>query len=157
VLADFYSAVAQASFTLLGLWWVAVLRAWPEHWVEDPARRRTGYHLSLYFMLPGMMSALSLLSNDSPVFWRTGFAAACAVGAAEAVLLGRGAATAPSSRWLLYASFVLYLAGGVVAAVPDVVSFAGDDVTPLHVEGVLVTLILFMGMNLAWIHLVRRD
>jgi hypothetical protein len=153
VLSEFYSVAAQASLTLLGLWWV-VLRAWPSDWAADPARRATGYHVSLYFMLPAFTSALSLLSTDSSFFWRAGFGLASIVGAVENLtILDRGIA----SKWFVYPSVALYVLAGIVAVTPSLVTDLADGVTALHVEGVLLTAILFLGLNLAWLHLVRRD
>jgi hypothetical protein len=153
VLSEFYSVTTQASLTLLGLWWV-VLRAWPSGWVDDPDRRATGYHVSLYFMLPAFMSALSLLSTDTSFFWRAGFGLAAIVGAVENLtMLGRGIAGKP----FVFVSVALYALSGIVAAAPTFVTDLTDDVTALHVEGVLLTAILFLGLNLAWLHLVRRD
>ncbi len=152
MLTDFYSATAQASLTLLGLWWL-VLAAWPQSWVDDPARRRTGYHIALYFMLPALMSVMSLLSTDSPFFWRAGFGLACVIGAAEN-LSYLGHAVVP--RWFVYLSVALYAAAGAIALAPQLVTDV-FDVTALHVEGALLTTILFLGLNLAWMHMVRRD
>ena len=152
MLTEFYSVATQASLTLLGLWWV-VLRAWPSDWVDDSARRATGYHVSLYFMLPAFSSALSLLSTDTSFFWRAGFGLAAIVGTAENLsMLGRGIA----GKWFVYPSVALYVLAGIVAAAPSLVTDLTDDVTALHVEGVLLTAILFLGLNLAWLHLVRR-
>ena len=153
MLSEFYSVAAQASLTLLGLWWV-VLRAWPSGWVDDPDRRATGYHVSLYFMLPAFTSALSLLSTETSFFWRAGFGLAAIVGAVENLaMLGRGIA----GKRFVYLAVTLYALTGIVAAVPTLVTEAADDVTALHVEGVLLTAILFLGLNVAWLHLVRRD
>ncbi|HEX2196081.1 MAG TPA: hypothetical protein VHJ76_04065 [Actinomycetota bacterium] len=153
MLDEFYSVATQASLTLLGLWWV-VLRAWPSGWAEDPARRATGYHVSLYFMLPAFASALSLLSTDSSFFWRAGFGLAAIVGAVENLaMLARGVA----GKWFVYPSVALYVLAGVVAAAPTLVTDATDEVTALHVEGVLLSAILFLGLNVAWLHLVNRE
>jgi hypothetical protein len=153
VLGEFYSFAAQASLTLLGLWLV-VLRAWPSDWADDPDRRATGYHVSLYFMLPGFASALSLLSTEASFFWRAGFGLAAIVGAVENLaMLGRRIAP----KRLVFLSVGLYALAGIVAAAPGLVTDLADDVTALHVEGVLLTAILFLGLNLAWLHLVRRD
>jgi hypothetical protein len=153
VLSAFYSVAAQASLTLLGLWWI-VLRAWPSGWADDPDRRATGYHVSLYFMLPAFTSALSLLSTDTSFFWRAGFGLAAVVGAVENLaMLRRGIA----GKLFVILSVALYVLAGIVAAAPTLVTDLTDDVTALHVEGVLLTAILFLGLNLAWLHLVRRD
>lgn len=52
---SFYSTVAQASFTLLGLWWVVLqIRYGP--WMRNPGVRRAVYDISLYFLLPSERS-----------------------------------------------------------------------------------------------------
>lgn len=154
MLTDFYSVMAQASFTLLGLWWL-VLRSWPREWVDDPLRRRTGYHVSLYFMLPGLMSALSLLSTDTTFFWRAGFGIACVIGVAEAASFLR-AARPP--KWFAYVAIAFYALAAVLAARPRLIPDLTDgEMTALHVEGALLSSLLFLGLNLAWLNLIRRD
>ena len=152
MLSEFYSVAAQASLTLLGLWWI-VLRAWPSDWAQDPARRATGYHVSLYFMLPAFASALALLSTDSSFFWRAGFGLAAIVGAGENLAMLRSGI---AGKWFAYPSVALYVLAGIAAAAPNLVTDLTDDVTALHVEGVLLVAILFLGLNLAWLHLVHR-
>src|SRR5688572_12185224 len=60
MLESFYSTVAQASFTLLGLWWV-LLQIRHDEWIGDAPYRQSVYDISFYFLLLGMMSLASLL------------------------------------------------------------------------------------------------
>lgn len=151
MLNDFYSAVAQVSFTLLGLWWLVLQTTWARGWAHVAARRRTSYHLSLYFMLPGVMSLMSLLSSESSTFWRLGFGASSIFGAIEALVFTTGASTRVAlSKLLPYAAAILYCAIAVVAMFPGLVDLVGVRVTALHLEGALLSLLLFLGVNLAW-------
>ena len=80
----FYAAVAGISFTLLGLWWVVVITR--TEWRQSPARRLLAYTVSLHFLLPGMMSILSIIAPDEPLVWRTVFSLAGALGVAGVIL-----------------------------------------------------------------------
>jgi predicted ferric reductase len=85
-LKDFYSTTAQACFTVLSVWWVILSLNFKE-WVRDPHRRLMVYDVSLYFLLPGLMSLVSLLAIGVPEIWRVAFALAGVVGAIESVVL----------------------------------------------------------------------
>jgi hypothetical protein len=91
MLDQFYATVAQASFTLLALYWV-LLQLRHDEWFGDHAYRRSAYDVSLYFLLPGMMSLLSLLAVEEPRIWRVSFVVFGVVGALESVfvMLRRG-------------------------------------------------------------------
>ena len=41
--------------------------------------------------------------------------------------------------------------GAVVAIAPGVVSGLGIDLTPLRVEAILLSLLVFLGVNVAWL------
>jgi hypothetical protein len=71
---ELYATVAQASFSLLGLWWV-LLQIRHDAWFADVAYRRSAYDISLYFLLPGMMGLGSLLAVGQPTIWRVVIAA----------------------------------------------------------------------------------
>ena len=156
----FYQACAQASFALLGLWWVVVNRKY-EEWRFDPRRRRQAYDVSLYFALPGIMSLVSLLAESSTVLWRSGFIAAAAIGVLETALLLRGERRAPSlSRVMqgaLAAVLVLYLLVCAVAVRPALAADLGVGLSPLELEGLMVALLVFLGVNLAWVLFMEPD
>jgi hypothetical protein len=77
---SFYTTVAGTSFTLLGLWWV-VLQVRHEEWMRTRAGRTLGYDVTLFFLFPGAMSLLSLVSNDTAIIWQVGFVVASILGA----------------------------------------------------------------------------
>jgi hypothetical protein len=54
-LQQFYSTTAQACFTILSVWWVFLGLNF-QRWVKDRYRRLMLYDVSLYFLLPGLMS-----------------------------------------------------------------------------------------------------
>ncbi|MGH2584129.1 MAG: PKD domain-containing protein [Dehalococcoidia bacterium] len=161
-LAAFYGALAGACFGLLGLWWVVIqFRFRDEAWLGNPYRRRMAYDISLYFLLPGVMSLGSLLSTgDAEDLWRSVFAIAAALGIVEtltvALVLAR-AADAP--RGLLAGSWIacaLYVLIALLAAFPGLVQEVGAQMDPLQVEGLLTSLLLFLGVNFAWLVFTER-
>jgi hypothetical protein len=86
---EFYATVAQASFTLLGLWWV-LLQIRYEAWFANVDYRRAVYDISLYFLLPGMMGLGALLAAQEPAIWRGVFAVLGTVGVVESALVVGG-------------------------------------------------------------------
>jgi hypothetical protein len=148
----FYATFAQVSIALLGLWWVVVQFRHAE-WMQDRARRRMAYNVSLYFMLPGLMALVSILSVDATFIWRGTFAVAGAFGAIEAAraALDReppGPGWYDVARWLTVA---LYVAVVVVALFPGIVASVGISLTPIQFEGLTLSVILFLGLNWAWL------
>ena len=149
----FYQTVATFCFTLLGLWW-GVLQLRHDDWVNDPARRRMAYSVHLAFVIPGVMSLGAQTAGDIKVIWRLVFVVAGGLGIAASVFLILGTAGmgrgwfARYGRWFavaLYAVVVLF------ALVPALIpALFGPDVKPLQIEGLLFTVIVFLGVGLAW-------
>lgn len=158
VLETFYVGMAGICFTLLGLWWL-VLTTQHTLWMHDPQRRRLGYHLSLYFALPGAMSLVSLLTPASAFFWRGGFVVMGLLGAVESVLMmtrGKDAIMRErAARIALPIIAVLYLVVAVIAVSPSLPEKVGIDVEPTALEGVLLVLLLIFGINLAWLGFMK--
>jgi hypothetical protein len=161
----FYETTATISFTLLGLWWIA-LQAKYNEWIADPLRRRMVTIITLYFLLPGSMSLLALLALENRLLWRVAFVIACLVGvfatgvlAADARKATGGAQGSPRSwnwrvmRWSCWVGVALYLLVALVAL--GATTLAGFGVNPLLVAGVLVTLIVILGLVLAWTYYVE--
>ena len=153
----FYGPVSTLCFTLLGLWWVAVQIRGTELFT-NPEWRRTVYGVSLYFLLPGLMSLLALVSPGVSALWRVSFVAAGLVGAIEAArglrsarVMGDRAGRVTAIRG---ATIVLYGLIALVGAAPEVVSDV-FDLQPLLVEGILVSLMIALGANLAWMAFVH--
>jgi uncharacterized membrane protein YedE/YeeE len=86
----FYETTATISFTLLGLWWIA-LQAKYNEWIADPLRRRMITIITLYFLLPGSMSLLALLAIEDRALWRIAFVVFCLVGVFATGLLAADA------------------------------------------------------------------
>ncbi len=149
---DFYATVAQVSFTLLGLWWV-LLQIRHDAWFGDVAYRRGVYDISLYFLLPGMMSLGSLLAVQDPTVWHAVFALMGAVGVVESALLIAGmrglSARGPLVTAADWMSLLVYALVVLVALWPRIPQELGLGLRPLEAEGILVALLLFLGVTLA--------
>src|SRR5262245_37062926 len=161
----FYETTATISFTLLGLWWIA-LQAKYHEWIADPLRPRMITIITLYFLLPGSMSLLALLAIENRLLWRIAFVVFCLVGVFATGLLAADARKAtgeaqenPTSwnwrvmRWSCWIGVVLYILVAVVALGASTLADAG--IQPLTVAGVFVTLIVILGLVLAWAYYVE--
>lgn len=149
MLADFYLAFSTVSFTLLGLW-IIVVQTRHAEWRRFSVHRRRAYGVALHFSLPGLMGLLSLIDPSSTALWRISFAIAAAGGAIVLVLV-RG----PAPTWLGLAGYLaavlLYALIAIVAIAPGVVADLGLSARPLRIEAVLLTLLVFLGVNVAWL------
>jgi hypothetical protein len=156
----FYQTVAQLSFTLLGLWWLVLQTKYSE-WIHDRLRRRMATNITLYFLLPGSMSLLALLATNSRLLWQLSFIIASVIGGVTAVLFLRDALKSPwrnpmSIRVISLASglgVALYILVIIVALAPDL--FRAMGATPLTLAGVGVTLLVIVGVTLAWTYFVE--
>ena len=152
MLDQFYATVAQASFTLLALYWV-LLQLRHDEWFGDPAYRRTAYDVSLYFLLPGMMSLLSLLAVEEPRIWRVSFVVFGVVGAVESVLVMLRRARLQTADLLVrladVVSIALYGLVALVAIWLELPEKLGLSLRPLEAEGLLIGALLLLGVALA--------
>lgn len=153
----FYQAVSTASFTLLGLWLVVVQAR--DEWRFVVARRRMAYVVSLHFLLPGAMSILALAAPDQAIVWRVSFAVAGAIGVVGVALIAqtmRQDVDAPKVvRWLQWVVLPIYVLITAVAIAPGLVEAVGLSLTPLQVEAVVLSLLLFFGVQTAWFLLLE--
>lgn len=159
--SGFYEVVAAINFTLLGLWWVAVKdrvqlvgdRVRGRGALDSGASQAVAYLVALQFMIPGSISLLALVAPDIALVWRTSFGIAGIIGAIGVALLARDlrrttdAKVAPALFILL--GVPLYLLVTVVAAFPQ--AFAGENFRPIQAEATLVSLIVFLGVQEAWV------
>ncbi|MEA2576289.1 MAG: hypothetical protein QOH93_3587 [Chloroflexia bacterium] len=151
-ISDFYSTASQISFTLLGFWW-AVVQFRYDDWTGNPARRRLAHVVSLLFLLPGVMSLLSMLTGDAPILWRLSFGLAGVLGLAATLLIVTGTPAEGAGRWFwpgaLFVAAPLYALVTLFAIWPE---FGPDwlGLQPLQLEGILLSLLVFLGVNLAW-------
>jgi len=112
------------------------------------------YDISLYFILPGIMSLVSLLATDAKFLWRAGFTLAGILGFVETFLMVTSAGSTTSrSIWLRLGRAVvhaLYLLIILFAAIADLPQRLGLPLQPLAIEGLLNALIILLGVNFAW-------
>jgi hypothetical protein len=149
MLTDFYVAFATVCFTLLGLW-IIVVQTRHAEWRQAVVHRRRAYGIALHFSLPGLMSLLSLVDPASTALWRIAFAIV-AGGGVVALALVRGPAPTRLGAAAYLAAVVLYALIALVAAAPSVVADLGVMARPLRVEAVLLTIVVFLGVNVAWL------
>ncbi len=152
---DFYRTAAIVSCTLLGLWWVVVRGGL----ADRPGGERLSLDTSLYFVITGMMSLLALSAPSSTALWRSAFGVASVLGIVSGVLSARAAASTaeapPLMRIAPLAGVLLYAVILAVAIAPSLAT--GLDIRPLQVESVCVTLLLLLGIAIAWIVIVRPE
>jgi hypothetical protein len=153
----FYQSVSTASFTLLGLWLVVVQAR--DEWRFAVARRRMAYIVSLHFLLPGAMSVLALAAPEQAIVWRASFAIAGALGVVGVALISqtlRQDADAPRIvRWLQWVVLPIYVVITALAIAPGIVEAIGLGLTPLQTEAIVLSLLLFFGVQSAWFLLVE--
>lgn len=137
------------SFTIFGLWLVVVQLRRSE-WAARPQLRWGAQAAAMHFALPGMMSLLNLADPASTLLWRVSFAVFAAFGGVAAVLLDGAAPGADAlRRTMRWGAVALYASVALVALFADLVASA-FDVDPLQVEAVLLSLLLFLGLNVAF-------
>ena len=149
MLTDFYVAFATVCFTLLGLW-IIVVQIRHAEWRQSPVHRRRAYGVALHFSLPGLMSLLSLIDPASTTLWRASFAIVAA-GGVIALALVRGPAPTGLGAAAYGAAVVLYVLIALVAVAPGLVADIGVLARPLRVEAALLTMLVFLGVNVAWL------
>jgi hypothetical protein len=152
----FYQTVAAFCFTLLGLWW-AVVQFRHAEWMNDLRQRRAAYSVHLSFLVPGIMSLGAMIAGDIKILWRLVFIVACGFGILAMIFLSVGVPAAKAKpnrgffirqgRWL---TILLYALIAIVAAQPTLVGTLGASLKPLQVEGLLLTLLVFVGVSVAW-------
>jgi hypothetical protein len=148
----FYQTVAGLCFTLLGLWW-AVVQFRHDEWMADAAHRRVATSVHLSFLAPGIMSLGAMTMGDVKLIWRLVFISAAVFGLAATVFLitsgmaAIGGRLVPLGRWL---TVLLYALIALIAAVPTATQRFAPGLQPLQVEGLLLTLLVFVGASLAW-------
>jgi hypothetical protein len=148
---DFYSTVASLSFTLMGLWW-AVVQFRHEEWI--PRYRGLVYSVFLSFLVPGTMGLAAQIDLASRWVWQLSFVLAAGFGIAAMIGSIRVDADDPGA-WILgpgrTVTIGLYALVALVALLAEPIADATDgDFSALQVEAALVTLLMFLGVNLAF-------
>lgn len=116
------------------------------------AQKRRSYGVALHFSLPWMMTLLSLVDPQSAVLWRTSYAV-IAIGGAVVLAAVRGRAPGYLGVTAYVAAIALYIVIGIVAIAPHLVKDLGMTVAPVRIEAVLLCILVFIGVNVAWLFL----
>jgi hypothetical protein len=153
----FYAVTGGVAFTLLGLWQVVVVTH-PD-WQHSRARRLLAYAVGLQFLLPGMMSILSMIAPDEPLVWRVVFTVSAVVGILSVVLFRRALLedydVPRLSAVVGWVVLPVYLLIAILALVPTLPRDLGLSLSGIQVEALLVSVLLFLGIQAAWILLLE--
>jgi hypothetical protein len=117
-----------------------------------PAARRFAFLVSLYFILPGLVSLASLLASTG-LLWRIAFGSAGIAGVTSVLLVMRHTTATGTLRTLARWSWVaipVYALLSLVAFAPDLARTT-FGLEPLQVEGFVLVAILFLGVMFAWL------
>ena len=152
MLSQFYGAFAPVTFTILGLWFIVVQTRHAD-WTHDLERRRRASAVSLHFALPGAMSLLSLIDPNSKALWRASFTVAALLGVLGLVALRprRGGPEPLLLEALHWLAVVLYVLIATVALRTTLAHDMGIGLAPLRVEALLLSMLLFAGVTMAWL------
>lgn len=125
-----------------------VIQLFRREWAARPQARWGAHAVAMHFALPGVMSLLTLADPGGVLLWRVSFAAFAALGAFGVVLLGRAGGAASLPQVLHWGAGILYAAVTLVALFANLVAGA-FGATPLTVEAILLSLLVFLGLNIA--------
>lgn len=157
-LETFYATASALCFTLLGFWW-AVVQFRHDEWSRDIDRRRMAYAVSLHFLLPGIMSLLSLLAPSVEFLWRTTFALAGLLGiVATLMIITSTQADSGNLRFVQLGEWMalpFYALITIFAILPGLTWMLGIPLQPLELEGIMLAVMVFLGVNFAWIFLTE--
>jgi hypothetical protein len=154
VLTDFYISFSAICFTLLGLW-IIVVQTRHAEWRGSSLHRRRAYGVAMHFSLPGLMSLLALVNPNSSSLWRVSFAVA-AIGGAAVLIALHGPAPGKFGLAAYILAIALYALIGVLAIAPHIVTGTGLDTAPVRAEAVLLTILVFAGVNVGWLLLFEE-
>ena len=149
MLTDFYISFSAICFTLLGLWLIVVQTRHGE-WRESPLHRRRAYGVAIHFSLPGLMSLLALVNPASSALWRVSFAIA-ATGGVVALIALRGPAPGRFGHTAYALAMALYAMVGILAIAPRIVTGLMPGTAPVRAEAILLIILVFIGVNVAWL------
>ncbi len=142
VLNAFYGAFSPACFALLGLW-IVVVQIRIDDWRGDDTRKRMSYVIALNFALPGMMGVLALIDSRDAAFWRVSFAVIALAGAVGSYLMRGFPARDRLGTAACWTAIAVYAVVAILAII------GGLDM--LRAEAVLLTALIFVGFNIAWL------
>ena len=149
MLAEFYIPLSVVCFTLLGLWLVVVATREAE-WRGSQLHRRRAFAAATHFSLPGLIGLLALVNPDSGGLWRV--SAGVAAGGGIVALIALRAPAAGQLGLVIYiASIAAYAVMVILAIHPHIVGQLSFPIAPERIEAVLLTGLVFAGVNVAWL------
>ncbi|MEA2347902.1 MAG: hypothetical protein QOG62_1689 [Thermoleophilaceae bacterium] len=153
----FYTGLSQASFVLLGLWWVVVQLKYAEG-SGDVSRRRHVYGVMLFLLIPGVMSVTSLVNSDLTLLWRVAFGISGAAGLLECLFYfgTSGVRTRGSTVLRVFAALLCGLIV-LIALFPDLSATIGFGLSPREVEAILSSLLLVVGAHMVYFALTESS
>lgn len=151
--SEFYGVVSAINFTLLGLWWVAI-KDRADLAGHDHSARRMAYFVSLQFVIPATVSLLAQVAPSIPQVWRLAFAFAGITGGIGVALLAREFHRSTDAKVFpqLFAvvGIPMYALVTIVAIAPHLIVDMGWKFKPIEVEGILLSMLVFLGVQEAW-------
>jgi hypothetical protein len=112
------------------------------------------YLVSLQFVVPATVSLFAQVAPELPDVWRVAFSLAGLAGAAGVLMLAYETSVQTTARILptLFAvvGTPLYALVAFVALFPGIVRDSSLELTPIEVEGSLLTILVFLGVQAAW-------
>jgi hypothetical protein len=150
-MSDFYPAFSSTCFVVLTLWLMTVTQRHTD-WRDDDYKKLRAFGIGLYFSLPGIMTLISLVDPTSPRLWEWSYTVVALGGAVVIAVLFRQSRRNPAgpdqlTKFAYPVAIALYLAIGVIAIVGLTRQQAH---TENHVDQVLLAVMLFLGVNVAW-------
>ena len=145
-MGDFYPAFSATCFVVLTLWLMTVQQRYQD-WERDRQLVRRAFGIGLFFSLPGIMTLIALVDPTSALFWEWTYTLVALSGAAVMVVLytsGRDRVTSVAYP----VAAAIYLAIGAIAIIGLTRAHAHLE---NQVDQVLLCVLLFLGLNVAWL------
>jgi hypothetical protein len=154
MLTDFYIAFGTVCFTLLGLWLVVVQTRHAE-WRGVAVYRRRAYGVALHFF-PARADEPAGLGEPRQHDAVAGVVCGRCRQRGDRAAIGSRVAARHGRPVAYLAAVVLYALIAVIAAVPSLVPDVGLSAPAVQVEAVLLTILVFFGVNVAWLLLFEE-
>jgi hypothetical protein len=149
MLTEFYIPLSAVCFTLLGLWLVVAAIRHAE-WRRSSLQQRRAFTVATYFSLPGLMALLVLVNTGSGGLWRVSLGVSAGAGIVALIAL-RAAAPGQLGRAAYIATIAAYAVIVILAIHPHIVGQLSFPIAPERIAAVLLTGVVFAGVNVAWL------
>ena len=149
MLTEFYIPLSAVCFTLFGLWLV-VAATRQTQWRESSLRQRRAFAVATHFSLPGLMSLLVLVNPDSGGLWRVSLGVSAGGGVVALIAL-RAPAPGKLGRADYAATIAAFAVIVILAIHPHIVGQLSFPIAPERIAAVLLTGVVFAGVNVAWL------